>query len=432
VCEEGTEGLQTRDHDGQIGEGATDGALPSDRLYTPLFFRVFAAATVFMSAVSLQFHFGQYIGYLGYGVDTLGWLLSLATVGTLMIRLQLGRWIDRFGYRPTWVGGALVVATATALMQLSTSLWVLGALRLLTVMATAAVMTTVAVFAARVAPPQRRAESIGSIGLAGFTGMILGASLGDVVFSGPSDSIIPYRVFFTGSAACALLSAVIILRLRLPAGGGVAIGAGSGEAGRPPSILRVLRAHWPGMILLVGVVFSMVFCLQMSFLERLAEQRGFRDIKVFFLCYGPTAMTLRIVFRRVPERIGRTRTLVAGLTLLSVGILLLVGADSQARLVLPGLLMGAGHCFVFPSMVDLAAERLPHEHRGIGTSVILGAGDLGMLIGFAVMGQLIDAFGFDKALVALAATIFAGTVIYALSRRKAVFGRRHATSGDPA
>jgi hypothetical protein len=107
-------------------------------------------------------------------------------------------------------------------------------------------------------------------------------------------------------------------------------------------------------------------------------------------------------------------------------------AQQVSHLVLPGLLMGAGHCFVFPSMVDLAAERLPHEHRGIGTSVILGAGDLGMLIGFAVMGQLIDAFGFDKALVALAGAVFAGTIIFALSRREAAFGRRPVARSEPA
>lgn len=412
----------------------TDGTSPEDRLYTPLFFQVFAAATLFMSAVSLQFHFGQYIGYLGYGVDTLGWVLSAATVGAFLIRLQLGRWIDSFGYRPTWVCGATVVAISTTLMQFSESLWIIGALRMLTVMATAAVMTTVAVFAAQIAPCHRRAESIGTIGLAGFTGMILGASLGDVIFSGPSESIVPFRFFFTGSAVCALLSAGIILGIRLPESRFDAVrqdGSGSGAGDRPP-ILRVLRAHWPGTILLVGVVFSMAFCLQMSFLERLAEERGFRDIKVFFLCYGPMAMTLRIVFRRLPERIGRTRTLVLGLALLSTGILLLTGADSQASLVAPGLMMGAGHCFVFPSMVDLAAERLPSEHRGVGTSMILGAGDLGMLLGFAVIGQLIDAFGFDTALVALSFTIIAGAAIFGLSRRDALFSRGRRTLQNTA
>ena len=83
--------------------------------------------------------------------------------------------------------------------------------------------------------------------------------------------------------------------------------------------------------------------------------------------------------------------------------------------------MGTGHCFIFPSMVDLAAERLPPERRGTGTALILGAGDLGMLIGFAVLGELIDGFGFDIALVVLGCTVLFGAGILGWARRDAVF-----------
>jgi len=194
------------------------------------------------------------------------------------------------------------------------------------------------------------------------------------------------------------------------------------------SQIRVIVRHWPGTVLLVGVVFSMVFCLQSMYLERLAEARGFKDIKVFFLVYAPTAMTLRLLGRRVPERLGRSRALCGGLLLLAVGLFFLRGVQSQGELVLPALLMGAGHCFVFPSMVDLAAERLPPAHRGTGTALVLGAGDLGMLTGFVVLGELIDRFGFDAALTAFAATVVVGTVLFAISSREAIFSRRARTS----
>ena len=85
--------------------------------------------------------------------------------------------------------------------------------------------------------------------------------------------------------------------------------------------------------------------------------------------------------------------------------------------------MGAGHCFVFPSMVDLAAERLPLEHRGTGTALILGAGDVGMLIGFVGLGEVIDAHGFNAALMVLAATVLAGAAVVTVARREDVFFR---------
>ena len=64
-----------------------------DRLYTARFAQVFAAVFLFMTAVALQFHFGQYVQYLGHGVGTLGRILSISMVGTLLIRLHIGRFI---------------------------------------------------------------------------------------------------------------------------------------------------------------------------------------------------------------------------------------------------------------------------------------------------------------------------------------------------
>lgn len=408
-----------------------DPTASKDCLYTSRFFQVFGAVVLFMTGVALQFHFGQYVDFLGHGVATLGYILSFSMVGTLLIRLHIGQWIDRFGCRPTWLAGAAVVALSVGAMQFTSHLWLIVALRALSVMATAAVMTTVAVFAAQIAPPHRRAESIGTMGLAGFSGMIVGPMLGDWIFAGSTVSMTPYRIFFSASAACSILSAIVIGLATLPSHADALVGHGATVATpreRRPSQFGVIKQHWPGAVLVVGLVFPMVFCLHLSFLERLAEARGFKDIKVFFLIYAPTAMTLRIIFRRMPEQFGRSRTIVCGLLLEAAGLCCLIGIRGQWQLVWPALLMGAGHCFVFPSMVDLAAQCFPGELRGTGTSLILAAGDVGLLIGFSALGKLIDARGFDAGLGALSAVVVVGAVFFAIARRDAVFRRRRTTT----
>ena len=152
----------------------------TNQLYTLRFFQVCVAVVLFMTGLALQFHFGQYVEFLGHGVDTLGRILSISMIGTLAIRLHIGRWIDRFGCRPTWICGALIVALCVGSLQFVERLWLLTLLRAVSTMASAAVMTTVAVFAALTAPPHRRAESIGTIGMAGFVGMIAGPTLGEI------------------------------------------------------------------------------------------------------------------------------------------------------------------------------------------------------------------------------------------------------------
>lgn len=391
------------------------------RLYTRSFFVIFVATGLFMTGVALQFHFGQYIAFLGYKVDTLGLILSVSMIGTLLIRLFIGRWVDRFGCRPVWLIGAAISTLAVGTLQFAHHVWLITLLRLIGTMAMAAVMTTVAVFAAQIAPVGRRAESIGTIGLAGFLGMIIGPAVGDLIFSNSTPSIVPYSIFFSASACCSFLAGLIVLFISLPTDRTRVLSNAARPVRSVGSQLAVIRRHWPGMILLIGIIFALAFCIQSMYLERLAEARGFKDIKLFFFCYCPTAMFLRLYFRRLPQQIGRTRTVLLGLGLLACGQLLLVGIASQSGLVLPGILMGAGHCFIFPSMVDLGADRLPPEDRGTGTALILGAGDIGMLIGYGVLGELIDTVGFDGMLKILAGTVLVSAVLFAVARRRDVF-----------
>jgi MFS family permease len=380
---------------------------------------VFAAVLLFMTAVALQFHFGQFVEYLGHDVDTLGLLLAAGTIGAMVIRLQVGRWIDRFGCRPTWVVGAIIVALSVGAMQFVHNLQLLVGLRLLATMATASVQTTSTVFAAMIAPPRRRAESLGIMGLAGFMGMMIGPSLGDWFFSGDVTSAGPYHLFFTAVAVCSVLSALVIARVPLQTqGGSLSPAPSAAPPGTIADQLRVIRRYWPGMILGVGVFFSIVGCFQTSFLERLADARGFGRIQFFFLAYCATAIVLRLAFRRVPERIGRRRTVLGGLVVMLIGLLTMIGVTTEVHLLVPGALMGAGHAFVFPSMVDLAATSLPNEHRGTGTALILGAGDVGQLIGFAVLGQIITARGYDTAVVAMTVALALSGLVYAVRCRR--------------
>ncbi len=417
-------------------------------LYTRLFFVVFAAVALFMTGVALRFHMGQYIAFRGYNVDALGWMLAGGAAGALLIRFQMGRWIDRFGCKPNWLAGTLLTSLAVGAMPFARRLWLIATLHVVAQIAVGVTMTTVAVFAAQIAVPRRRAESIGIMGLAGFLGMMVGPTLGDVVFAGDTAAIEPYLLFFGLSAGCSLLAGVVVAATPLPsfqvgrlnaAGEAASTGASSGLSQNPlPNVaaapmpelaaverpnavktLRILRRHWPGAVLLLGAVFGAVFCMQSAFLERLAERAGFRDIKLFFVIYGPTAMMLRILFRRLPERLGRGRTLTLGTLLLAAGLGCLLGIGGAWQLVPAALLMGAGHCFVFPSLVDLAASRLPPEHRGLGTSLILGSADLGMLIGFGSLGMVIDRFGFNAAIGLLIAGLLIGAANFERARRRA-------------
>jgi len=216
-------------------------------------------------------------------------------------------------------------------------------------------------------------------------------------------------------AAANLLAGLVVINLHAP-------DHRSHEGG--PTFFALIRRHWPGSILLIGLVFSSALTIHMSFLERYAHFRGFDEIRWFFLVYSPTAITVRILCRRFPERFGRGRMCVLGMSEMAMGLLCFMFVREQWHLVVPAFVMGVGHAFVFPSMVDLAAETMPLEHRGVGTSLALGAGDVGVLFGGVAWGQLIERAGWKPTFITIAVLMWSVAGFYAWRHRGAVLNVR--------
>ncbi len=387
-----------------------------DTLYTPRFFLLFAVVLFFMTGYAVQFHFGDYVESLGESERILGWVWGLGVVGSLCVRPVVGSFIDRVGAKPAILIGATLGMLAAIGYPLTRDVTVLCLLRVLTNVGMAVFFTATAFVTALIASPRRRAESLGIVGVGGFVGMMVGPTLGDVIFSAWRESDSLYYIFFFTSASGFLLSASLasLLPIERPA-----------PTAQTPvrSIIRIATEHWPGMILIIGATFTMGQCIHSLFLERLAEARGFENIKTFFLAYCPTAIALRFIFRRLPERFGRRRTVILGMLLYGLGMLLLRAAQTPVGLILPAMVLGAGHCFVFPSMVDLGAERLPPEHRATGTAIVLGSGDVGFLVGAIAWGQLIERSGYNVTLATVAAVCVASAVLYGWSQRAALIRR---------
>jgi predicted MFS family arabinose efflux permease len=114
-----------------------------------------------------------------------------------------------------------------------------------------------------------------------------------------------------------------------------------------------------------------------------------------------------------------------GMTCYIVGLLLLIPVKRELDLILPAIVAGMGHCFSYPFLVDLAAERMPIAHRGAATAIVLGATDVGFLLAFLIEGALIERYGFNTTLVAVATTCAIGMVYYAARQRGDVARRRN-------
>ncbi len=382
----------------------------AEGLYTRQFFQVLFAATLTMTGVSMQFHFGEYVSSLGFDVSELGQLMGIGIVGSLLLRLHIGIWIDRFGCRRCFVTAAIVGASANVSFQFLDNYFAIAAARIVMQSAVATFLATVAVYAAHVAPAERRAESLGTIGIGGFLGIMVGPAIGDFVLH--SESLAGHRFmwFFCLVGVFTLGAGLLVANLSIR----------WEHEHDDEHVLSVLRRYWPGWVLLPPIVFAAALTVHMYFLERYVEYRKFENLRWFFVVYAPSAIAIRLFFRRLPQQFGRRRICTFGLLLMGAGLLLFIPVNAEWQLIFPAVVMGSGHSLVFPSMVDLVAERMPMRFRGLGTSMALGAMDVGFFGGGFAWGGLIKHHGFVSMFTIACASVLLVAGFFAVTGRRTV------------
>ena len=392
------------------------------RLYDTRFALAFFAMVSFVVANTLLAHFARWVTFLGGDVEDVGWIIGVGSVVSLFFRPWLGHWINRFGACVTWGLGLALFAIGAmgnlALDGLGPAIYIL---RSATFLGAAFVFASSMTFVTQLAPLARRTEAIGVLGAAGFVGMLTGPLTGDLILSEATRSRGEFTFVFLlagGTTALAGILLAIIGWMARPS-----------RAAKPPSradrgsgllsFVRDCRAHWPGTVLFVNFVFGACMTVPFGFLADYIDTvprtvDGPSAVGVFFLGYGGWALPLRILTRRIPDRLGRRRFLILGLVFEGAGMLAFLFTDpaSPWSLLLPGVICGTGHTFIFPTMTSLALDRFPHEVRGSGTALTLMAMDAGTIGLAPVLGMVAAQRGYEDVFVWVGTLCFLAAVIY--------------------
>ena len=270
-------------------------------------------------------------------------------------------------------------------------------------------------YVTHLAPPGRRAEAIGTLGAAAFLGIVIGPYLGELVLS-TSRTRDEFETLFVGGAVLLLLPVSLVMLIR-PAE--TEPGQGSIRLGE---FLKTARRHWPGMVVMMQITFGLCVTVPFVFLTKFVDDTGlvdtgFSKVSLFFMCYAGWGLTLRIVFRRTPDRIGRRKVLLVGAVAMSLGMLsfLVVDPDHSMLIVVPALLCGTGHSLMYHTCTSLFLDSFPTDVRGAGSGLSMVALDIGSVGGAQLLGEVAHRFGYDLLFVIVAGVALVAASIYAVS-----------------
>jgi MFS family permease len=157
----------------------------------------------------------------------------------------------------------------------------------------------------------------------------------------------------------------------------------------------------------VSALAGLVFCAVFIFIQPHALASGAREVRMFFIGFTASAVGCRLFFGDLGDRRGHREVSLGAVLLYAVAALMCVWLEPEL-LWLYGLVFGAGHGILYPTLNALVLARLPASRRGLGMALYNGAFNVGMTFGGFGWGLLAAHYGYT-------ALFFTATVVSLLA-----------------
>jgi MFS family permease len=365
--------------------GSLDSHDAKPPMYDRAFWLAYAANLLLMIGVSTLFRYADFVRLGGGTPFTLGLIVGVGMVGSLLMRGVLGTTIDHYGAGRIWAV-SLAVVLGSLLLHLTiddvhTPLVYFARIALM--VGQAGCFGSSLTFVTLRAPPGRIGEMIGMLGSSGFIGLAVGPILGDWLFATREVALAHVQQMFLVSAAATALSLVCVL-----------LAARDSEPvrirRRRPPMVWLLRRYHPGPILICAAAMGIGVMMPHTFVRPYTEHLGLPRILTFFAVYAAAAFSVRLLTREFTDRFGVRPVVQFGFACLALSLLSFLLVDREWLLAVPAAIGGVAHAFLFPAIVTGGSLSFPTRYRGLATTLVLAMFDIANLIGQPLIGGIVQ------------------------------------------
>jgi DHA1 family multidrug resistance protein-like MFS transporter len=380
------------------------------KIFATLFFALFTVVTGVGIVVPLLPVYAHDLGASGLYIGLIFGAFSLSR--TLLLP-YFGRWSDRRGRRPFIVLGLAAYALISLAFMSAETVNSLILIRFVQGVASAMMMPVIQAYAGEITPEGREGFSMGLFNMAMFFGLSLGPVLGGMIKDRFS-----LDAAFGAMGLLSLLSFVSCLLLLPPTASEPVV-----RHPRKPVLWRHLLKD-PGIIGLAMFRWSHAAAIGIvwGFLPILGD----RDFALSSSTIGILVMLgvlvsglMHLPMGLVADRVDKRRLMVAGGTVLSLGMLMFYTAASPMSLIWASGLIGVGGGIAMPALMALAVLKgSRHASMGSVMSLITMAHSLGMLCGATLAGVVMDLFSLRIAFPVGAGLVAAATLFLLLTPQR--------------
>lgn len=363
------------------------------------------AQVVFAFGWSLYLLVPKYLATaLHAGPDVIGRISAVGGATGLLAVPFAGLTIDRLGRRIFFQCGALLVivmslgfARVTALGPLLYLLQgCISAAFVLAYNASAALLSDYA-------PPERLGQALGWAGSANALMNAVSTMVAEPLAAEHGWS----AVFMLGAAAGGV-ALVLSFWLREAA-------ARPAASAEQVEIQRTQSRPSPYPILIAAMLMGCVFVAMFGFIQPYAVSVGAVQVRSYFLGYTSSVVAGRLFIGGLGDRVGRR--LVSVWMLVGYACAAFVVRELAPDLLLVyGLVFGAAHSILYPTLNALTIEAMPPARRGLGIVLYNGAFNVGSSAGSLAWGLIAAAHGYPALYSVATATALCAALVLVASR----------------
>ena len=351
-------------------------------LYTPAFIAICAIMLLgFSSNYVIQAVLPILVLARGGDATLVGLIIAAFSFPSVVLRPFMGRLVDEWSQRRVLAVGTGLMAV-TGFAYLVPNLAAIFVNRIAHGSAWAAFSTGANATLARLAPAERRGEASGVFNLMpGIAQMVMPALglllLGAFSTEGP----------FIASGVIGLAALAVAVFGPLPR---------SQPASRIEGTASALLDRGALLPMTIEFMFTSVSALFLVYPPVFAATHGIpvADLTLYYPAYGIALVLVRLLAGRVLDRVPRGVAIAAGTTVAILALGVAIVADSVPGLTVAGVLYAGASGFTSPTTMALAIDRANPRRMGAAMATYSLGFQLGLGVGAAVWGFLIDTVGY--------------------------------------
>ncbi len=312
----------------------------SQKIYTPQFIFICLSSLFFSASYNMLIpELPSYLSNLG-GVEYKGLIIALFTLTAGFSRPFSGKLTDTIGRKSVLIIGALVCVVSGLFYPILTSVSGFLFLRLVHGFSTGFSPTAIAAYVSDIIPKKRLGEAMGIQGMCFSTGLALGPALGSYIKLYSN-----YNVLFYSSSMMALLSIILILRVK------------ETLVNKQQFTLQTLKISKSDIIAKEAlpatyVTFStyLSFGVILTLIPDWSDHLGIINKGTFFIAFTIASLFVRLLAGKISDVYGRKIIITIGLVILSIALLLLGKLESINGMLIAAILYGIAMGIISPTV----------------------------------------------------------------------------------